>query len=111
MISTGRLLAATALLTVFSSPAYAQDAAGGDSGGIPDIVVTAQKRAENVQDVPIAISAFTAEALSERAVTSGIAVQHLTQCHAGCRHAVLWLIGGALSLYSRHWRQRFCVQH
>jgi outer membrane receptor protein involved in Fe transport len=36
--------------------------------GIQDIIVTAQKRAENVQDVPIAISAFTSEALKERAV-------------------------------------------
>ncbi|MES2303647.1 MAG: TonB-dependent receptor plug domain-containing protein, partial [Pseudomonadota bacterium] len=40
------------------------------SGGIAEIVVTAQKRAENVQDVPIAISAFTSESLQERAVGS-----------------------------------------
>jgi iron complex outermembrane receptor protein len=39
------------------------------SGGLEEIVVTAQKRAENVQDVPIAISAFTSSALQERAVT------------------------------------------
>ena len=50
-------------------PAVAQDGAGGQ-GGIAEIVVTAQKRAENVQDVPIAISAFTAAALQERAVGS-----------------------------------------
>ena len=37
-------------------------------GGIQEIVVTAQKRSENVQNVPIAISAFTANALKERAV-------------------------------------------
>lgn len=51
--------------------AMAQDAAGVDAteaGGIQPIVVTAQKRAENVQDVPIAISTFTASALQERAV-------------------------------------------
>lgn len=54
-------------------PAHAQDeaapeAAEPDEGGINVIMVTAQKRAENVQDVPIAISAFGAEALQERAV-------------------------------------------
>jgi iron complex outermembrane recepter protein len=62
------LMAGAALL--ITMPAFAQDAPAEDQGGIPDITVTAQKRAENVQDVPIAISAFTAEALSERAVTS-----------------------------------------
>jgi iron complex outermembrane recepter protein len=62
------LMAGTALL--LAMPAFAQDAPAEDQGGIPDITVTAQKRAENVQDVPIAISAFTADALAERAVTS-----------------------------------------
>jgi outer membrane receptor protein involved in Fe transport len=46
----------------------AQAAPTPDDGGIDEIVVTAQKRAENVQDVPIAISAFTSEALQERAI-------------------------------------------
>ncbi|QGP81207.1 TonB-dependent receptor [Sphingobium sp. CAP-1] len=53
-----------------ASPAHAQEEAQTPSGGIAEIVVTAQKRAENVQDVPIAISAFTSEALQERAVGS-----------------------------------------
>ena len=46
----------------------ADAAAAPDEGGIQAIVVTAQKRAENVQDVPIAISTFTASSLQERAV-------------------------------------------
>src|SRR3546814_17867495 len=46
--------------------AAAQDDAG--SGGIQDIVVTAQKRAENVQDIPIAINALGGEALAERRI-------------------------------------------
>jgi iron complex outermembrane receptor protein len=38
--------------------------------GAPDIVVTAQKRAENIQDVPISVTAVTAGALQEKAIQS-----------------------------------------
>ncbi|MCP5397170.1 MAG: TonB-dependent receptor [Sphingomonadaceae bacterium] len=60
-----------ALAVGLATPAFAQD--GGEqpqarSGGVTVITVTAQKREENVQDVPIAISAFSSEALQERAV-------------------------------------------
>lgn len=81
-IATARRSAASAIAVIaamLAAPAWAQDTAAAsaaseqtdeDSGGIGDIVVTAQRRQENVQDVPIAISAFTAEALQERAITS-----------------------------------------
>jgi outer membrane receptor protein involved in Fe transport len=55
-----------------------QNAGGESLSGIGDIVVTAQKRAENVQTVPIAISAFTAGALAERAVTDVSSLSNLT---------------------------------
>ena len=76
---TGALVSLAALTAALSFPAIAQETGAAQSGtadkqdgagGIADIVVTAQKRAENVQDVPIAISAFTASALQERAVAS-----------------------------------------
>ena len=76
MISSARFLAATALCTLIATPAFAQES--GSEGGIAEIVVTAQKRAENVQDVPIAISAFTAESLSERAVTSVASLSNIS---------------------------------
>ena len=36
------------------------DQPGASTGGIEEVVVTAQRRSENAQDVPIAITAFTA---------------------------------------------------
>ena len=70
------LLAATALTTIalFAAPAFAQDTAQDqaavDDGGIGAIVVTAQKRSENIQDVPIAISAVSNAYLESRGVDS-----------------------------------------
>lgn len=47
-------------------PAFAQDTAGTE-----EIVVTAQKREESIQDVPIAVSAFTPRALDEQKIEGG----------------------------------------
>ena len=68
------LLAATALSTglLIAAPAVAQDATAdkANDAGIGEIVVTAQKRAENVHDVPIAISAVSGQFLQSRGITS-----------------------------------------
>src|SRR5579871_4980774 len=40
------------------------------TGGLEEIVVTAQRRSENIQNVPIAIQAFTSETLSQLNVTN-----------------------------------------
>src|SRR5580658_5746208 len=37
-----------------------------ESGGLAEVVVTAERRAENIQSVPIAVTAFTADALQSR---------------------------------------------
>ncbi|MGE5501062.1 MAG: TonB-dependent receptor plug domain-containing protein, partial [Ignavibacteriales bacterium] len=44
---------------------------GADAGTVAALVVTAQKREENIQDVPIAISAFTQKSLEEQKIEGG----------------------------------------
>lgn len=81
-VRTIMLSSASAILVSFA-PAFAQQSnasatnAHSDSGGLAEIVVTAQKRAENVQDVPISITAFSAEALANRGVTEIVSVGNL----------------------------------
>ena len=69
--SMARALAVSVSLMALSAtaPAWAQDAAE-DEGGIQEIVVTAQKVAENVQDVPIAVTALSADRLEQAGTTS-----------------------------------------
>jgi iron complex outermembrane recepter protein len=45
-------------------------AAFGQDGGLEEITITAQKREENLQNVPIAVSAFTGEQLQARGITN-----------------------------------------
>lgn len=61
-----------ALAGAFAAPAAAQqsDADQPSDDGIGVIVVTAQKRAENVQDVPIAITALGSQFLETRGIDS-----------------------------------------
>jgi iron complex outermembrane recepter protein len=65
-----RLYAGLSLLAMTASPALAQEAAADDNGGIADIVVTAQKKSENLQDVPISVAAITGDAVSDRAAVT-----------------------------------------
>lgn len=51
-----------------ADPAAATAEEAGSAGGMADIVVTAQRRAQNVQDVPIAVSAFSGAQLSQQGV-------------------------------------------
>jgi iron complex outermembrane receptor protein len=72
---------AAALLVLASAglapPALAQQ---GDqaSGDITEIVVTARRREESLQDVPVAVSVFSAQQLEERGATDITALQQST---------------------------------
>ena len=75
--SRGRLLASAvspiALSLLSLAPAMAQPA-----GTIEEVVVTAEKRAENIQNVPIAITAFTAADLQQKGVVDLHGLSNLT---------------------------------
>ena len=66
-----RLLATVAAVALaagvqvsYSLPTLAQDQSA-QSGGLEEIIVTARKRAENLMEVPLSISAFTAESIEK----------------------------------------------
>src|SRR5215472_13111091 len=63
--TTAIVLAAPADLT-----AAADQAATADTGGLAEVVVTAQRRSENIQDVPITIQAITGAQLAQLNVTN-----------------------------------------
>ena len=65
------LCSAAALLAAVPAAVAAQenDAAAADTG-LQDIIVTAQKREENLQRVPIAVTALTSDALEAQRITS-----------------------------------------
>jgi len=78
LFSKHSLLAASCLAgAAFASPAIAQDtdttpATGEEArqGGLDEIVVTARKREESVQDVPVAVTALSEKVIETRDITS-----------------------------------------
>ena len=67
-----RLACASALLACAAGAppsALAQDS-DADSLALDEVVVTARKREESLQDVPLSITAFSAESLEQRGVES-----------------------------------------
>ena len=75
-----RYLAATCAVLFVSAPAFAQDAASPQTDGVStgDIVVTARRRDEALQDVPISVSAISGEQLSRSGVTDVQGLQYRT---------------------------------
>lgn len=70
------LIGTSILAMAAATPAYAQEAAETERdafGG--EIVVTAQRQSERLQDVPIAVSAFSAEALEAQQIVNPTSLQ------------------------------------
>ena len=69
----GLFLCAAVGAVAVAMPASAQTAAdsqnGADRGGIADIVVTAQKRSQTIQDTPLSITALSGDMLAKSGVT------------------------------------------
>ncbi len=57
-------------VVAFSAPLMAQQPAAADSGGLEEVVVTAQFRSQPLQDTPIAITAVTADMIENRSQTN-----------------------------------------
>ena len=97
------LLACTAVATIGFMPAQASaQAASEDGGGLEEIVVTAQKREQSMQDVPIAVSALGGEALqANRVVTvsdlGGLAPGVTVRTAAGGSQLPSFSVRGAVS--------------
>jgi iron complex outermembrane receptor protein len=81
-VLTGGCALGTISLFALAAAAQAQQgpaaAAPADSGTLEEVIVTAQRRSENVQNVPIAISAFTAETLQSRNLVDVRAIGNLS---------------------------------
>jgi iron complex outermembrane receptor protein len=69
LLMTASLATLATAGTAAAAQTTATTAAASDEG-LAEIVVTAQRRAENIQDVPIAITAIGTEFLQSRAITS-----------------------------------------
>lgn len=69
-ISRKLLLSASTVVTALCAPGFAQEGAPRATGtSETEIVVTATRRAENLQDVPLSVTAVSAETLEARNIT------------------------------------------
>ncbi len=74
--AVGLLLSATAHAQ--QAPATTDQSATAPSGELQEVVVTAERRENNIQQVPIAVSAFSADQLQSRDLTDIHALGDLT---------------------------------
>jgi len=88
----GFAMLSVSLLALAPPTAFAQDGGAGAvaDDGIGEIVVTAQRREQNIQDVPISITAISGEALTEVGIRDPLFLaQADRRVQRECRH-FLW---------------------
>ena len=73
-IRHSRLCAAGILLAAVSVPAFSAES-DGESRRIEEVIVTAQRTSESIQDVPIAVTALTGDMMEERGVVTSSDLQ------------------------------------
>jgi iron complex outermembrane receptor protein len=71
-------------------------------GALEEIIVTAQKRSESLQDVPVAVSAFTGDTMKTLGVTNASDLVDLTPGFASCNTTGI----KPKLLFARRWNQR-----
>ena len=69
------LAAGVALVSAYAGPVNAEEAAGARSTVIEEVVVTARKREESLQEVPVAVSAFNEDQLERQSIQEFIDVE------------------------------------
>lgn len=69
-VSAKVALMASSVLTLAWGPAHAQVRPQPEATTIDDVIVTAQRRDQRIQDVPIAVSSFSRDDLQSRQITS-----------------------------------------
>lgn len=62
--------AAVILTAAFGAPALGQQSAAGESAVLEEVIVTAQKRAESLQSVPVSVTALSASQLAQTKLDS-----------------------------------------
>ena len=78
MQKSGYLLCGIAAVTLYATPAAAQGtpptqpAAAADADALGDIIVTARRREEALQDIPVAVQAFSGETLEEKRIQNAV---------------------------------------
>ena len=70
ILSIATMVSALAVASTANAQAAPQAPAAEETGGLGEIIVTATKRNENLQDVPVAITAITSAQLSKQGVFS-----------------------------------------